>query len=283
MGELRAADGGAAARLRGGGAAARGWCSRLGVERCRPRTTCAATSSPGAAPVSTADRVAPARRAAYEVLRRTFEDGAWADRALPAAVRAPSARRPRQGARAAAGVRGGPAPRDARSPDRACSPIAPPRSSTRRCSRRCGSVSTSCCSRPGRPTTRQSTRRSSSRSVQTVGGVEREGGARASSTPCCAERSASATPFWSGSTTETPAAAAVAHSHPRWLAEMWWAELGADDARALMAADNEPAETALRVNTLRAEPDRAGERAGRRGDGDRAPGRAAGATGVRGR
>src|SRR5918996_741397 len=34
-----------------------------------------------------ADRVAPARRAAFEVLRRTFEEDAWADRALPAAVR----------------------------------------------------------------------------------------------------------------------------------------------------------------------------------------------------
>jgi 16S rRNA (cytosine967-C5)-methyltransferase len=36
---------------------------------------------------------------------------------------------------------------------------------------------------------------------------------------------------------------------------MWWRELGADGARGLMAADNEPAETALRVNTLRAEPE----------------------------
>src|ERR671910_609046 len=34
-----------------------------------------------------ADRVAPARRAAFEVLRRTFEEDAWADRVLPAAVR----------------------------------------------------------------------------------------------------------------------------------------------------------------------------------------------------
>lgn len=52
----------------------------------------------------------------------------------------------------------------------------------------------------------------------------------------------------------TADAAAVMHSHPRWLAEMWWARLGAEQARALMAADNEPAETAIRVNTLIAEP-----------------------------
>jgi 16S rRNA (cytosine967-C5)-methyltransferase len=52
----------------------------------------------------------------------------------------------------------------------------------------------------------------------------------------------------------TPQGAAVAHSHPAWLAEMWWRQLGADRARSLMAADNEPAENALRVNTLLAEP-----------------------------
>jgi 16S rRNA (cytosine967-C5)-methyltransferase len=47
-----------------------------------------------------------------------------------------------------------------------------------------------------------------------------------------------------------PAAAAVLHSVPVWLAERWWAELGPDAARALMAASNVPAETALRANTL---------------------------------
>lgn len=52
----------------------------------------------------------------------------------------------------------------------------------------------------------------------------------------------------------TPRAAAVAHSHPAWLAEMWWRQLGAERARALMAAGNEPAERALRVNTLLADP-----------------------------
>ncbi len=52
----------------------------------------------------------------------------------------------------------------------------------------------------------------------------------------------------------TPEAAAVAHSHPQWLAQMWWRQLGADCARSVMAADNEPAESALRVNTLLADP-----------------------------
>lgn len=48
----------------------------------------------------------------------------------------------------------------------------------------------------------------------------------------------------------TPAEAAVKHSHPQWIAELWWEELGPDQARALMAADNEPGEVALRANTL---------------------------------
>jgi 16S rRNA (cytosine967-C5)-methyltransferase len=50
---------------------------------------------------------------------------------------------------------------------------------------------------------------------------------------------------------DTPAHAAVMHSHPEWIARLWWEELGADGARALMAADNEPGELALRANTLR--------------------------------
>jgi 16S rRNA (cytosine967-C5)-methyltransferase len=48
----------------------------------------------------------------------------------------------------------------------------------------------------------------------------------------------------------TPAEAAVAHSVPKWLAELWWSELGADQARALLRHINEPAESALRVNQL---------------------------------
>jgi 16S rRNA (cytosine967-C5)-methyltransferase len=53
----------------------------------------------------------------------------------------------------------------------------------------------------------------------------------------------------------TPEAAAVAHSAPLWLARMWWEELRPDDARSLLAACNEPPETAFRVNTLRTEPE----------------------------
>jgi 16S rRNA (cytosine967-C5)-methyltransferase len=53
---------------------------------------------------------------------------------------------------------------------------------------------------------------------------------------------------------ETPEQAAVKHSHPEWIARLWWEALGPQQARALMDADNEPGEVALRVNTLLADP-----------------------------
>jgi 16S rRNA (cytosine967-C5)-methyltransferase len=44
--------------------------------------------------------------------------------------------------------------------------------------------------------------------------------------------------------------AAIRHSHPEWLVAMWTHALGRERTRALLAADNEPAERALRVNPL---------------------------------
>jgi 16S rRNA (cytosine967-C5)-methyltransferase len=49
---------------------------------------------------------------------------------------------------------------------------------------------------------------------------------------------------------DTPAGAAIAHSYPRWLVDLWWQTYGGDEARALLRRGNEPAETALRANTL---------------------------------
>jgi 16S rRNA (cytosine967-C5)-methyltransferase len=46
---------------------------------------------------------------------------------------------------------------------------------------------------------------------------------------------------------ETPAAAALKHSYPDWIAQAWWRELGPEGARALMRRQNEPAETAVRT------------------------------------
>jgi 16S rRNA (cytosine967-C5)-methyltransferase len=49
----------------------------------------------------------------------------------------------------------------------------------------------------------------------------------------------------------TAAEAALKHSHPEWIAQLWFDALGAETARALLAADNAPAEASLRANTLR--------------------------------
>jgi 16S rRNA (cytosine967-C5)-methyltransferase len=60
---------------------------------------------------------------------------------------------------------------------------------------------------------------------------------------------------------DDPAGAAIRHSHPEWLVRLWWDWLGAEETRALLAADNEPAELALRINPLAGiEVDLAGRR-----------------------
>ena len=45
-----------------------------------------------------------------------------------------------------------------------------------------------------------------------------------------------------------PLEAALKHSYPDWVAETWWRELGRDDALALMRCQNEPPETVVRLN-----------------------------------
>ena len=50
---------------------------------------------------------------------------------------------------------------------------------------------------------------------------------------------------------ETAAEAALRHSYPDWVAEVWWRELGPEDALALMRAQNEAPETVVRVNHRR--------------------------------
>jgi 16S rRNA (cytosine967-C5)-methyltransferase len=55
-----------------------------------------------------------------------------------------------------------------------------------------------------------------------------------------------------GLSDDTPERAAIMHSVPDWLAAQWWRELGAKETRALLRAVNEPPESAVRVNTLTA-------------------------------
>ncbi len=47
---------------------------------------------------------------------------------------------------------------------------------------------------------------------------------------------------------DTPAAAALKHSYPDWIAELWWEELGPERALELMRVQNEPPERVVRLN-----------------------------------
>lgn len=51
-----------------------------------------------------------------------------------------------------------------------------------------------------------------------------------------------------------PDEAALRHSYPDWVAEVWWDELGADGALALMRAQNEPPERVVRINRRKEGP-----------------------------
>jgi 16S rRNA (cytosine967-C5)-methyltransferase len=55
-------------------------------------------------------------------------------------------------------------------------------------------------------------------------------------------------PLLSSLPESTPQEAALKHSYPDWVAELWWRELGADEALALMRAQNEAPERVVRLN-----------------------------------
>jgi 16S rRNA (cytosine967-C5)-methyltransferase len=59
---------------------------------------------------------------------------------------------------------------------------------------------------------------------------------------------------------ETPEQAALRHSYPDWVAQVWWRDLGAEQARELMRAQNEPPERVVRLNSKRRGPVVGGER-----------------------
>jgi 16S rRNA (cytosine967-C5)-methyltransferase len=61
---------------------------------------------------------------------------------------------------------------------------------------------------------------------------------------------------------DTPESAALRHSVPEWLVARWWDELGPQTTRELLARVNQPAESALRVNTLVIVPEAAAARLG---------------------
>ena len=188
-------------------------------------------------------RAAPARACALAVLRRVFEDGAWADRAL----HAEAARRglePRDRAlamRLAYGAVQRRATLDhlieilARRPTASLEPLV-------LAGLRLGLYQLAYLERvPAHAAVADSVelvKAGSPGGAKLVNAVLRRGAREA-------RRRVEALPE------DTPAEAALRHSHPEWIAALWFSTLGPEPARALLAADNEPAESALRANTLR--------------------------------
>jgi 16S rRNA (cytosine967-C5)-methyltransferase len=195
----------------------------------------------------------PSRRAAFEVLRRVFEHDAWADRAFPAAAErhrlGPRERAQAQWLAYGAVQRRGTADHlIAELADRSLDRLDPPVTAALRLGLfelMFGSAT------PDHAAVDQAV-------GLAKGGIR--GGRRAVAAGglvnAVLRRAIRDRDELLGKLSDATAeGAAVAHSYPPWLAEMWWRELGAQEARSLMAAMNEPAETALRVNTIRAEPE----------------------------
>ena len=129
----------------------------------------------------------------------------------------------------------------------------------RRCSRRCGSGSTSCCTSTARPTTRSSPTPSSS--------PRRPAGAgTASSTRCCGAPPAKAPTRLLGALADAGPAQRRGRPLPSRVdrAAVVGGARRPSRRAALMARDNEPAELALRANTLVCDAERAGARGCRR-------------------
>jgi 16S rRNA (cytosine967-C5)-methyltransferase len=197
-------------------------------------------------------RVSPARRAAYEVLRRVFEHGAWADRALPAAADRHHLERRERGQ--AQWLAYGAVQRrgtvdhlidalSGRSAERLDPPVA--------AALRLGLFELLFAgATPDHAATDQAVELAK-------GGMrdKRRAGAGAGLVNAVLRRAVrEREELLAGLSDATAAEAAIAHSYPSWLAEMWWRELGASEARSLMAAMNQAAETAVRANVLRADP-----------------------------
>ena len=199
--------------------------------------------------------VTPARRLAYETLRRTFEEGAWTDRAFTAgALRAgldgrelAQARRLTYGAvqrrgtsdhliAMLAGRRGG------RVDDPALAAL------------RLGLYELLFSGSADHAAVDQAVELAKHGLRRSAGGAARGRAATGFVNALLRRAAAERSELLASLDDSTPAGAAIAHSYPEWLVARWWEELGAAEARLLMAAMNEPAETALRVNPLRVEP-----------------------------
>jgi len=188
--------------------------------------------------VASRSQVSPARRAAFAVLRRVFEDGAFADRAL----RSESARLDDRDRALAQQLAYGSVQR-VRTLDHAIETLG---------------------RRPVRkldPPVRAALRLGCYQ-LAFLDGVPRYAAVNESVELVRSARLERAVPFTNAvlrrladgarelceSLPEgTPEEAALRHSYPGWVAETWWRELGAEEARALMRAQNAEPETAVRL------------------------------------
>lgn len=197
--------------------------------------------------------VTPARRAAFEVLRRTFEHGAWTDRAFPAAARrhGVDGRERAQAQRMAYGAvqrRGTTDALIARLAGRPADDLDAPLAAALRL----GLFELLFSAAPDHAAVDSAVELARGG----MGGGKRRAGAAAGLVNAVLRRAGRELRELTRELEDDadPAAAAHAHSVPLWLARMWWEELGPAEARGLLRAVNEPLETALRVNTLRADP-----------------------------
>ena len=185
-------------------------------------------------------RPTPARRAAYETLRRVFEDGAWADRALrSAASRLGVDGRERAQAQAlaygAVQRRGTSDHFAALLAERRIERIDPPL----RAALRLGLFELLWSEGADHAAVDQAV------SLAKGPGGRRRGAGLVNAVLRRAARERDE--LLAGLGDDDPASAALMHSVPGWLADLWWEELGARDARSLLAAINTPAERAFRV------------------------------------
>jgi 16S rRNA (cytosine967-C5)-methyltransferase len=182
--------------------------------------------------------VSPARRAAFETLLRVFEDDAYADRAFPSAARGLDERDRALAQRVAYGTI-----QRVRTVDHGIEalgrrPVAkldpPVRAALRLGAYQLGFSEVA-------------VHAAVNESVELVraAGLERA----VSFTNAILRRLALGLRELLESLPETaPREAALRHSYPDWVAELWWRELGAEEALALMRAQNEPLETVVRRN-----------------------------------
>ena len=182
--------------------------------------------------------ISPARRAAFDVLLRVFEDGAYADRALRTAAAGLDERDRGLAQRLAFG-----AVQRARTLDHAIEALG---------------------KRPVRrldPPVRAALRLGAYQ-LGFAQGVPRYAAVNESVELVRAARLERAVPFTNAVlrrlaeglpalletlSDETPAAAALKHSYPDWIADVWWRDLGREGATALMWAQNEPPERVVRL------------------------------------